>query len=69
MKLKNVNYQIDIKPWKGDIFIENNNYPIQKLQRSEILIDAIGIWNFRIGIYPNYLIFKLTHCHINTFSN
>lgn len=43
MELKNVNYQIDIKPWKGDIFIENNNHPIQKLQRSEILIDATGI--------------------------
>ena len=27
-----------------------------KLQRSEILIDAIGIWNLKFGIYLNYLI-------------
>lgn len=25
------------KPWKGEIFIENNNHATQKLQRSEIL--------------------------------
>jgi hypothetical protein len=41
--LLNVNYHVDIMPWKGDIFLENNNHPIHKLRRSEILIDAIGI--------------------------
>ncbi len=30
----------------------------------QTLIDAIGIWNLKFGIY-----FKLSHSHIATFSN